>query len=292
MNRTEDQTGQSLTQTLSHLAKEANLSSSSDTELPVLSEDEISLLIVETEKAFSDSVLKLRKRKLTQQLMAEYNKKLEAASFIPKTGEQLLDFVLRKYGPELARKEEWDTPFIIPTQLVDLYQKLSFYFSGDEKMQNVGLNPKKGLLIFGNVGCGKTTAMKVFEKNPIQPFRTIMCNEVVGEYETVGNGCVEKYSQNSFNEYRSEFFGHSVIGYAFDDLGTEKIGNFYKSTIEVMAEIIMRRYDSSSTRGRLTHITTNILPDDILNRYGLRVYDRMKAMFNIISIDENAVSLR
>lgn len=268
------------------------MNGNNDLELPELSEKEIDNLKQEAESYYNKSVNQLRQKKYSQNVSRIYFERLEAASYIPKTAEELLDMVLKKYGPALAEREKWEKSFEIPDQLIDLYRKLSLYFSGDDRMPEERLSPKKGLLIFGNVGCGKTSALKVFEKNPIQPYRTIMCGEIIGEYESKGNEVIEKYSENKFNDYKSEYFNHEIIGYAFDDLGTEKIGNHFRSTTEVMAEIIMRRYDNPSTRGNFTHITTNILPEDILTRYGLRVYDRMKSMFNIIQIDESAISLR
>lgn len=274
-----------------NLVKEKSLNGN-DSALPQLDEKEVQEIVDTFTLAFSDAIIKARRKKYSDEAHRAYFKKIEEQSKSPTTAEEMLNLVVQKYGPALANREKWDNQFYIPEQLKDLYWKLALYFSGDIRMEEYNLSQKKGILIFGDVGCGKTSALKSFERNPIQSFRTIMCSKVVGEYQEAGNEVIERYSDNHSNEYKSEYFGHNVLGFAFDDLGTETLGNYYKTTLEVMAELIMRRYDNASTRGNMTHITTNIVPEDIEKRYGLRVYDRMKSMFNVITLPTDAKSLR
>jgi len=237
-------------------------------------------------------MLELQKKKRQNILMQPYLQQMADADFVPSNAEELLNMVLKKYGPAFAKANDWENEFIIPQQLKDLYWKLALYFSNDPRMYDFGLSPKRGNLIFGNVGAGKTTALKVFENNPMQPFKTVGCLDVVSEYDQIGQKVIDKFSANTYNEYKSQHFGHQQFGWAFDDLGTEENGNFFQKQKNVFQDIMLRRYASPATRGPFTHITTNISDDDILNKYGLRVHDRIGEYFNIISLSKDAVSLR
>ena len=54
-----------------------------------------------------------------------------------------------------------------------------------------------------------------------------------------------------------------------DDLGTESI--LKNVTLEYLYQLVNER----NTRGKLTLITTNLFPDNILSRYGERIYSRL-----------------
>jgi DNA replication protein DnaC len=51
-----------------------------------------------------------------------------------------------------------------------------------------------------------------------------------------------------------------------------------------MAEILTDRYDMFIRHKMKTHITTNLTFQQIKESYGGRFYDRMKEMFNVISL--------
>lgn len=277
-----------------HPDKDKNLfgNLSPQLELPELSNEEIQALDEEMENIKAKRYLEIQKKKKQAILMQPYLQKMALNELVPNSADELLNLVVNKYGPQLAKNEEWESDFIIPSQLKELYWKLSLYFSNDNRMEQYGLSNKRGILIFGNVGCGKTTALRVFENNPLQPFTTHTCQDVVNEYNQLGAKTIDKYGSNSYNEYKSQYYGHSQFGRAFDDLGTEDIGYSFGKSKEVFEEILMKRYSNSATRGPLTHLTTNILPEDILKKYGMRLYDRLGASFNIISLPTNVISLR
>lgn len=261
-------------------------------DLPALDELELKQLEEEIAATKAKRMLELQRKKKQSILMQPYLQKISDADFVPKTAEDMLDLVLKKYGPAFAKANEWENDFIIPEQLKDLYWKLALYFTNDPRMANYGLSPKRGNLIFGNVGAGKTTALKVFENNPLQPFKTVGCVDIVSEYDQIGPKIIDKYSSNTYNEYKSQYYGHQQFGWAFDDLGTEEMGDFYQKKKNVFQEVLMRRYASPATRGPLTHLTTNISDEDIYNKYGVRVHDRIGEYFNIIQLSPDAVSLR
>jgi DNA replication protein DnaC len=74
-------------------------------------------------------------------------------------------------------------------------------------------------------------------------------------------------------------------------LGTEANAKHYGHEKNVMAEIILNRYDNNLPY-HCTHITTNLTADEIKAQYGTRVTDRIREMFNIIKFPVGAKSRR
>jgi DNA replication protein DnaC len=143
----------------------------------------------------------------------------------------------------------------------------------DESLwEALGLDPKKGLLIMGPVGVGKTTLMKEFleEKNK-GPWIT--------DYE-VKRG-VQQEGYNWFNRFVMDHL-------TFDDLGAEPETILsYGHQFNPGEEIIQLRYEVfQRTAGRnRTCFTTNYNREDLLARYGERCYSRLQEMCNFIVLE-------
>lgn len=165
---------------------------------------------------------------------------------------------------------------------------LIYYFIGDfdnfnkcenlSKISEASLN--KGLLIIGGYGNGKTSTMRAFEavlKNTNIIFKGYSANELVTMYE----GC-----QNPLD--KKEFQRISVKGTRyFDDVLTERMASNYGKS-NIIKDILEERY-SKKLR---TYISINHKEgfgqdmnksiEQIGEKYGSRVYDRIFDMFNII----------
>ena len=76
--------------------------------------------------------------------------------------------------------------------------------------------------------------------------------------------------------------------YCFDDLGTENNLKYFGNECNVMAEILLSRYDLFVSRQMLTHLTTNLNSSEIENIYGTRVRSKLREMFNLVSFSEKA----
>jgi DNA replication protein DnaC len=150
---------------------------------------------------------------------------------------------------------------------------------------------KKGLLVVGGIGVGKTTFMQFFKRNQKFSYRVVSCRDIENDFAAEGEKSLSNFSYNVDVAFNSNPFGHREIGFCFDDLGTESNGKHYGKEKNVMAEIILNRYDNSLP-GHCTHITTNLTAEEIKSQYGSRVTDRMREMFNIITFDKNARSRR
>lgn len=170
--------------------------------------------------------------------------------------------------------------------------QLCMYFTGDERCK---LDPDKGLLIFGNVGCGKTTLMRLFNENQKSSFRIVPCKVIADKVLKAKNDAddvIREYSRLYSNSAHGlEFKNGDSLGICFDDLGTEDEVKNFGNTRNVMADLILRCYDNYQMKGRI-HITTNLTRDKIKELYGDRVASRMQEMFNAIEFPVDSPDYR
>ena len=184
----------------------------------------------------------------------------------------------------------------------EIIENLCLYFTGNPGKYDL----KKGLLIFGNVGCGKTTLMRLFNENPHGSFRIVPCKRLADEILKAGNDAdqvLNSYSRLSSNTLIARRFNNgSNLGWCFDDLGTEDNVKSYGNQRNVMADILLRCYDNNTLRGRI-HITTNLPRSMYLNEagqeilgikeiYGDRVVSRISEMFNEVEFPLSAPDYR
>lgn len=163
----------------------------------------------------------------------------------------------------------------------EILYRLSNYFINDaEKCQSFGIDTRKGLLVSGPVGCGKTSIMKLLPH--IVPFERkyemIPSRNVTFSFNHIGYKTIEDYGDAGF--------------YCFDDLGIEPQGRFFGQDCNVMGEILLSRYEIFMRHKVKTHGTTNLNADEIEERYGSRVRSRMRSMFNLIAFDESTKDKR
>lgn len=169
--------------------------------------------------------------------------------------------------------------FIIDEDNEYFVKQLCLYLANDDRFIETKIvnkaSLKKGLLILGQCGRGKSYVMytlyKMFQKVKGFSFGFMSTNHIVNQFNNFGDIGIEKYKRNEWY---------------FDDLGTEEVGSHYGKT-DVMKSLIELRYDRYIREGMKTHISSNMLPSDIKERYGERIDSRIKEMFNIIVIGGN-----
>lgn len=166
--------------------------------------------------------------------------------------------------------------------------KLIAYFMKDEAtcfQYNINLN--KGILLTGPVGCGKTSLLNLMKYlTPAEhKFFLKPCRDISFEFIQDGYQIIHKYSKGKLYESEPKTI-------CFDDLGTENNLKYYGNECNIMAEILLSRYDLFTTKKLQTHITTNLSASEIENHYGNRVRSRLREMVNLIAYDKQTLDKR
>jgi DNA replication protein DnaC len=163
-----------------------------------------------------------------------------------------------------------------------IYKLIAYFLKDEATCFQYGINLNKGILLSGPVGCGKTSLMNLMKHLAPAEHKFFIkpCRDISFEFIQDGYEIIHKYSKGKL--YQSE---PKTI--CFDDLGTENNLKYYGNECNVMAEILLSRYDIFTAKKIKTHITTNLSASEIENVYGNRVRSRMREMFNLIAYDKN-----
>lgn len=137
-------------------------------------------------------------------------------------------------------------------------------------------SPKKGILMIGEVGIGKTTLFKDQFKGTHKDGRSY--NGLVTAHDIV-----KSFNKSGINDFMTEFKTVACPQIkCVDDIGTEILGNYYGSKLDVIEYLIQDWY----TKGIKPCFTTNVGPEGLKSRYGNRVWDRLQEMCYIIVLED------
>ena len=144
----------------------------------------------------------------------------------------------------------------------------------------------KGILLAGAVGVGKTMIMNLYKVNKRVPYDVMNCKTLTQQFGKRDGGfeVVEPLMGRHRVDIKSiDNLWQEEVGVCFDDLGTEDVTTNFGNKSMVMADLILGRY-GNRLPFYYTHVTTNLTPDEVQAKYGDRVWDRMKEMFNVIKV--------
>jgi len=200
------------------------------------------------------------------------------------TKEHFTEMFLSNYYRQNENK-----PFIFDENNIHQFNALLLYFMNDPEFENLapGFSLDKQLHLVGDYGCGKTSMMTAFQSNPKQHFQTIYVPSIIEEFKKAKD---EKKFEvlGLYTEYRNipyypgNFFNHKKCGICFDDPGKEIMVNNYGENWNLFREILLRRHNDKKSFHGLTHLVTNANKEQMNERYGGDLMDRMKSDFNII----------
>ncbi|HPF97728.1 MAG: ATPase, partial [Mangrovimonas sp.] len=108
--------------------------------------------------------------------------------------------------------------------------KLCIYFIRDfDACAKLNIDPNKGILLSGPVGCGKTSLMKLLRHIvPHQKsYELIPARNITFAFNNIGYKTIQEYGNSNF--------------YCFDDLGVETTGRHFGKDCNVMGEILLSR---------------------------------------------------
>jgi DNA replication protein DnaC len=144
------------------------------------------------------------------------------------------------------------------------------------------IDHKKGILLMGSVGTGKTDLFMIWQAL-MKNFRIAESRLIVRDYLKDGIKGLEKWSFNyQVNQHgvtRPEPFVLCI-----DDFGLEKeeAGNFGNKA-DVISELVADRYNLFRNQGIKTHAISN-LAEKLKDKYDERISDRFREMFNILKL--------
>ncbi len=168
-----------------------------------------------------------------------------------------------------------------------IYFLLCWFLQDDIAASKLGLDLSKGILLSGPVGCGKTTLMSLMRYVTADKYKFIMksCRDISFEFIEDGFSIIHKYTRGALYQCIPK-------NYCFDDLGVESSLKYYGNECNVMAEIILSRYDLFIAQNLITHVTTNLSAGEIEEAYGNRVRSRMREQFNLIAFTNESIDKR
>lgn len=192
----------------------------------------------------------------------------ECLSFLEKTGQKI-------YGPYFKTIEE-DYPII--------FKLFTYFFKDQESADKLKIDLRKGILLMGPVGCGKTSLMNImrFIRPPHEQHLMIATRKISYDFIQNGYQVIEKYSDHSFRHDADTWIPKH---YCFDDLGVENSLKYFGNDCNVMTEILLSRYDYYISHKMISHVTTNLNSNEIEQQYGNRIRSRLREMTNLISFE-------
>lgn len=170
---------------------------------------------------------------------------------------------------------QYNKPFVVDEHNAYALRNIIGYVAGDTAQTVLCLN--RGLYLYGPTGVGKTMMMKMIrmltEITPVHSnkLRIIPTAQLTDEVEQA----------KSSTALRPYFTGNICL----DDLGEEPrsiplYGQAYHVIHSLLAERDRRFVDS----GLITHATSNLLPEELEARYGSRIADRCRQLFNFVQL--------
>lgn len=163
----------------------------------------------------------------------------------------------------LSRNQTFE--FAIDNDNRPVIAQLYAYTVGDSSL----INPNKGIILAGAIGCGKTILLKAY-CSVIE----ILMNKIVTQIHSM-----KLASEIRANGINGEFI---KIPLFIDDIGKEEdTVKSYGTDIRPLTELIALRYDE----GSWTFGTTNYEMATLRDKYTPHTADRMVEMFNYIKME-------
>jgi DNA replication protein DnaC len=190
---------------------------------------------------------------------------------------------LEKKGVELYGKKFK----ILETDHEIIYKLMAYFLKDEQACFQFNIDLEKGILVSGPIGCGKTSLMNLMKYLTVTEHKFFVkpCRDISFEFIQDGYQIIHKYSIGKL--YHSE-----PRTYCFDDLGTENNLKYFGNECNVMAEILLSRYDLFISKKLKTHITTNLSATELETHYGNRVRSRLRELCNLIAFDSHSTDKR
>jgi DNA replication protein DnaC len=179
--------------------------------------------------------------------------------------------------------------FVIEDDNMSQVNTLCLYFANDPKIEDYGYSLNKGLMLMGGLGVAKTFLMSFFANNQKASYVMMPCRQIENKWLNAKKedpDVIDHYSNVIQASVNHNAFGHQQLGLCMDDLGTEPVpSKRFGEEKNVMAEILLGRYERHGIDFSMTHITTNLTGEQIIDLYGDRINSRLIEMCNVVTFD-------
>jgi len=181
----------------------------------------------------------------------------------------------------MSKKDFWRAVnMVVPGFVADEYNKhvlnlLYLYAIRSEEFEQAGYSLDKGLLLYGNVGSGKTDLLRSLQK-ALFLMRSPLAFAYVNMKQMGDN-----FGTSGYEAFHRYFRKH----WMFDELGQyelETVAN-YGNKVNIGESIILNRYEQFRY-GHLSHFTTNLSKEEMEEHYDGRVWSRLQEMCNMIRV--------
>lgn len=158
---------------------------------------------------------------------------------------------------------------IVSDDTKPLITAVCFFLSRDPRFEkDLGYSFKKGLMIRGTSGLGKTHTVRCVADNDLNPVKIYDMLEVADIVKSEGE-CLVATDKTIY----------------LDDVGTEACPvKYYGTEINWVKDFIEQYYSSGKPFSKLM-LSTNLSAENIETKYGYRVRSRMREMFNVIDVE-------
>lgn len=146
-------------------------------------------------------------------------------------------------------------------------------------------NYKFGLLLYGNVGNGKTTLSRAIGRliGLLYGSNNYYDRKEVRHVTALELANIAKDSPDAFRDIKTREL------LAIDDVGVEpSVVKIWGNEISPFVEVIYHRYD----RQLFTVVTSNLNDEELAKRYGPRVADRFAEMFDRIPFENSSYRIK
>ncbi|WP_269686358.1 ATPase [Flavobacterium lacustre] len=214
--------------------------------------------------------------------------KLITDTFEIQNNQKIYDFNKCLEFIEYQGTAHYGSSFQINILDIPIIYKLIIYMIKDNKAAlKEQIDLSKGILLSGPIGCGKTSIMSLIKPftSPLSEYKIKTCRELSFEFAKKGFETINYYTLKQANQSK-------LTGYCFDDLGAEQQIKHFGNDCNVMAEVLLGRYEQFVENKCITHITSNLSASEIERIYGNRIRSRMRSMFNLVAFDKEAKDKR
>jgi hypothetical protein len=212
----------------------------------------IGQVLTKPEESSSRLVVIPEQKRTTQQFSSEEIKELK--------------WRWKKCADRIVQVTKPGAEFIIDESNRDIIDGLFWWFFNDPRSC---YDLKKGILLKGTKGTGKSTLITIFREFFIEiqsGFAMSTAMKISLEYARTGEV--------------DQWLTKKII--CIDEIGRENMGKHYGNELNVIGYLLHERYALWQTKGICTIATTNKDAQEIEDLYGDVIRDRVKEMFNHI----------